>query len=57
MVWIVVILLTMPMFTMSAKELAPTEDQGVIFGILDAAANSTLDQNSHLRRGGQPGLP
>ncbi len=45
-VWIVVSLLTIPMFTMSAKELAPTEDQGVIFGILDASANSTLDQNS-----------
>jgi multidrug efflux pump len=45
-VWLVISLLTIPMFTMSAKELAPTEDQGVIFGILDAAANSTLDQNS-----------
>ena len=45
-VWIVVSLLTIPMFTMSAKELAPTEDQGVIFGILDASANSTLDQTS-----------
>jgi multidrug efflux pump len=45
-VWIVISLLTVPMFTMSARELAPTEDQGVIFGILDAAANSTLDQNS-----------
>ena len=45
-VWIVVSLLTIPMFTMSARELAPTEDQGVIFGILDASANSTLDQNS-----------
>ena len=44
-VWIVVTLLTIPMFIMSAKELAPTEDQGVIFGILDASANSTLDQN------------
>jgi multidrug efflux pump len=44
--WIIISLLTIPMFTMSAKELAPTEDQGVIFGILDAAANSTLDQNS-----------
>ena len=31
---------------MSPKELAPTEDQGVIFGILDAAANATLDQTS-----------
>ncbi|MBN2428812.1 MAG: efflux RND transporter permease subunit [Deltaproteobacteria bacterium] len=47
MVWIVISLLTVPMFNMSAKELAPTEDQGVIFGILDAAANSTLEQNSH----------
>ncbi|AJE02582.1 efflux RND transporter permease subunit [Geobacter pickeringii] len=46
MVWIVVSLLTVPMFVMSAKELAPTEDQGVIFGILDASANSTLDQTS-----------
>jgi multidrug efflux pump len=45
-VWIVISLLTIPMFTMSARELAPAEDQGVIFGILDAAANSTLDQNS-----------
>ena len=46
MVWIVVSLLTIPMFTMSPKELAPTEDQGVIFGIIEAAADSTLDQNS-----------
>jgi len=44
-VWIVITVLTVPMFMMSAKELAPTEDQGVIFGILDASANSTLDQN------------
>ncbi|NMC73988.1 MAG: multidrug efflux protein, partial [Geobacteraceae bacterium] len=43
--WIVISLLTIPMFTMSAKELAPTEDQGVLFSILDASANSTLDQN------------
>jgi hypothetical protein len=45
-VWIVIGLLTVPMFRMSAKELAPTEDQGVIFGIVDAAANATLDQTS-----------
>jgi multidrug efflux pump len=45
-VWIAVSLCTVPMFIMSAKELAPLEDQGVIFGILDASANSTLDQNS-----------
>jgi multidrug efflux pump len=46
LVWIFVSLLTLPMFTMSAKELAPTEDQGVIFGIIDASADSTLDQTS-----------
>jgi multidrug efflux pump len=45
-VWLVVSLLTVPMFIMSPKELAPTEDQGVIFGIIDAAANATLDQTS-----------
>ncbi|MGB7631670.1 MAG: efflux RND transporter permease subunit [Candidatus Deferrimicrobium sp.] len=44
-VWIAVSLAAVPMFIMSAKELAPAEDQGVIFGILDASANSTLDQN------------
>ncbi|UCF90239.1 MAG: efflux RND transporter permease subunit [Desulfobacterales bacterium] len=46
LVWIVVSLLTIPMFTMSAKELAPTEDQGVIFGIVEASADATLDQTS-----------
>ena len=46
LVWILVSLLTVPMFIMSPVELAPTEDQGVIFGILDASADSTLDQTS-----------
>ena len=32
--------------SMSAKELAPTEDQGVIFGIVDAPANATMEQTS-----------
>jgi len=35
-VWIALALLCIPMFIMSPKELAPTEDQGVIFGIIDA---------------------
>jgi multidrug efflux pump len=43
-VWILFSLLAIPMFRMSPAELAPAEDQGVIFGILDAAANATLDQ-------------
>jgi multidrug efflux pump len=46
MVWILVSLLAIPMFIMSPRELAPTEDQGVIFGILDASADATLDQTS-----------
>src|SRR5258708_25184301 len=28
----------------SQKELAPTEDQGFLFGIIQSAANSTIDQ-------------
>ncbi len=44
-VWVAVSLAAVPMFLLSAKELAPIEDQGVIFGIIDASANSTLDQN------------
>ncbi len=43
-VWIVVGLLAIPMYRMSPTELAPTEDQGVIFGVLEASANATLDQ-------------
>ncbi len=46
LIWLVIAALCVPMFTMSAVELAPTEDQGVIFGIIDAAANATLDQTS-----------
>lgn len=45
-VWIVVSMCTVPMFMFSPKELAPTEDQSVIFGIMNTAANSTADQNS-----------
>ena len=44
--WIVISLLSIPLFIMSAKELAPTEDQGVIFGIVEGPSNSTLDQIS-----------
>jgi len=46
LVWIVIGLLAIPLFMMSPVELAPLEDQGVIFGIVDAAANATLDQTS-----------
>ncbi|MCU0539978.1 MAG: efflux RND transporter permease subunit [Desulfobacterales bacterium] len=45
-VWVVVSLLTIPMYLMSPRELAPTEDEGVIFGIIDASADATVDQTS-----------
>ena len=45
-VWIVISLLCIPMFIMSSKELAPTEDQGIIFGIVDGSGNATIDSAS-----------
>jgi len=46
LVWFIVSLCTVPMFTFSPKELAPSEDQSVIFGIINTAANATTDQNA-----------
>ena len=46
-VWIILSLLTIPMFIMSPAELAPLEDEGAIFGIVDAPANSALELTSH----------
>ncbi len=42
--WAIVVALIVPFYMFSQKELAPTEDQGFIFGIIQAAANSTIDQ-------------
>jgi multidrug efflux pump len=36
--------LTLPFYMFSQRELAPAEDQGVVFSIVQAAANSTIDQ-------------
>lgn len=33
-----------PLYMFSTKELAPKEDQGIVFGILQAAPHSTVDQ-------------
>jgi len=44
MLWAFVVLLIFPFYLFSQKELAPTEDQSVVFGIIQAAPNSTLDQ-------------
>jgi multidrug efflux pump len=42
--WAIVALLMVPFYLFSQKELAPQEDQGVIFGVVQAAPNATLDQ-------------
>ncbi|HVP67137.1 MAG TPA: efflux RND transporter permease subunit [Anaeromyxobacteraceae bacterium] len=42
--WIVVSLLAVAMFVQAPKELAPAEDQGVIFGVVNTPSNSTLEQ-------------
>ena len=42
--WVIVMLLMVPFYLFSQKELAPDEDQGVVFGIVQAPANATLDQ-------------
>src|SRR5438034_111623 len=42
--WAIVLLLIVPFYMFSQRELAPAEDQGVVFGIVQAAPNATLDQ-------------
>lgn len=39
-------LCAIPFFKMSLSELAPVEDQGVVFGVVQAAPNSVIDQTS-----------
>ena len=42
--WAIVALLMIPFYMFSQRELAPAEDQGVVFGVVQASPNSTLDQ-------------
>jgi len=44
--WVIVALLMIPFYMFSQRELAPTEDQGVVFGVIQSSANSTLDQTN-----------
>jgi multidrug efflux pump len=44
-VWVIVTLLIVPFYMFSQRELAPAEDQGVVFGVVQAAPNSTIDQS------------
>src|SRR4030095_10351990 len=43
-VWLIVAGLTVPFYMFSQRELAPAEDQGVVFSYIQASANSTIDQ-------------
>jgi multidrug efflux pump len=42
--WFIVALLMVPFYMFSQRELAPSEDQGVVFSIVQAAPNATIDQ-------------
>ena len=42
--WVIVVALIFPFYMFSQKELAPAEDQSFLFGIIQAAANSTIEQ-------------
>ncbi|MBZ5547100.1 MAG: efflux RND transporter permease subunit [Acidobacteriia bacterium] len=44
--WAVVVLLMIPFYMFSQRELAPAEDQGVVFGVIQASPNSTIDQTN-----------
>ena len=42
--WAIVAVLMVPFYMFSMRELAPAEDQGVVFSIVQAAPNATIDQ-------------
>jgi multidrug efflux pump len=45
-VWVLVAALAVPFYMFSPHELAPSEDQGVVFGVIQSSANATLDQTN-----------
>jgi multidrug efflux pump len=42
--WLTLSLLIVPLYMFAPSELAPNEDQGVVFGAIDVPANATLEQ-------------
>src|SRR5437870_1812845 len=44
--WAIVAVLMIPFYILSQRELAPAEDQGVVFGVIQSSANATLDQTN-----------
>jgi multidrug efflux pump len=48
--WAIVAVLIVPFYMFSQHELAPAEDQGVVFGVIQSSANSTIDQTNLFTR-------
>jgi len=44
--WAIVLLLMIPFYMFSQRELAPNEDEGVVFAVIQAPANATLDETN-----------
>jgi len=44
--WLIVAALIVPFYMFSQRELAPAEDQGVVFSAIQAAPNSTIEQTT-----------
>jgi multidrug efflux pump len=42
--WLIVAALIVPFYMFSQRELAPAEDQGVVFSVVQTAPNATIDQ-------------
>ncbi len=46
-VWVLLVGALLPMYMLSPNELAPTEDQGIVFSALSGPANATIEQSIH----------
>ena len=49
--WLIVVLLMVPFYMFTQKELAPGEDQSVVFAFVQAAPNATIDQTKMVAKG------
>ncbi len=49
-IWALLSLMVIPMYMFSPKELAPLEDQGFMFGIINNAGNASAEQKSFFGR-------
>ena len=48
--WVIVALLMIPFYMFSQRELAPAEDQGIVFSIIQSPANSTIDETNRFSK-------